>query len=65
MVNERQHSKPSIDLDSIIRCKARQEDMPAEQCLDLYVEANAFNKKDSPCFKCPQGQRIRSIIARS
>jgi len=64
-VNERQHSKHIIDLDSIIRCKPKQEDMPVEQCLDLYVEANAFNKKDSPCFKCPQGQRLRSLIARS
>jgi len=29
-------------------------------CLDQFVDVNALNVKDSQCFKCPQGNRIRA-----
>ena len=29
------------------------------------LKANAFSFKESSCYKCPQGQRVRNLIARS
>jgi len=54
-----------VRLDVPFNCKNRHEDVSVEKCLDSFVEANAFGLKDSACYKCAQGQRIRNLIARS
>jgi len=54
-----------VRLDVPFTCKARQQEVSVEKCLDSFVEANAFGIKESPCYKCQQGQRIRNMIARS
>ena len=33
------------------------------QCLDDYMNANALNIKNSPCFKCVHGLKMRSDFA--
>ncbi|MBM4386943.1 MAG: hypothetical protein FJ088_04340 [Deltaproteobacteria bacterium] len=46
-------------------CKNQKCDMPVLRCVDTFVDANAFNRKESKCFKCLQGQRIRSLFSKS
>ena len=41
-------------------CKNRQAEVRMSFCLDQFVDVNALNVKDSQCFKCPQGNRIRA-----
>lgn len=57
--------KNQVRLDSTIYCKAQKVELSVEKCLDLFVEANAFAQKESCCFRCPQGQRVRNTVARS
>ena len=46
-------------------CKGRNENVNIKFCIDSYVDVNALNIKDSPCFKCSQGQDIREAYANS
>jgi hypothetical protein len=31
-----------------------------QECLDDYMNANALNIKNSPCFKCAHGLKMRT-----
>ena len=44
-------------------CKNRQAEVTTLFCLDSFVDVNALNIKDSQCFKCPQGSRVRTEFA--
>lgn len=57
--------RAQVRLETSFFCKNQREEVTVEKCLDMFVEANAFGLKDAPCFKCPQGQRIRNLVARS
>jgi len=57
--------KTQVRLDATITCKVRHIEISIEKCLDSFVEANAFGNRESCCFRCPHGQRIRNMIARS
>ena len=46
-------------------CKKLNENIQLATCLDWFVDHNALNRKDSPCFKCKQGQTNRECFARS
>ena len=46
-------------------CKRLQQAVHHATCLDWYVDHNALNRKESPCFKCAQGQANREAFARS
>lgn len=41
-------------------CKNRQAEVTMLFCLDSFVDVNALNIKDSQCFKCNQGGRVRN-----
>lgn len=34
-------------------------------CMDWFVDHNALARKDSPCFKCVQGEKNREEFSRS
>ncbi len=55
--------KCQLKMESPYFCRIMQADMSVRQCLDLFVEANAFGFKDSACFKCVEGQKIRQLLA--
>jgi hypothetical protein len=55
--------KAQVKIDAPFFCKNLQEDVSIGRCLDLFVEANAFGFKDSACFKCVQGQKVRQSLA--
>lgn len=57
--------KAQVRLEAPFFCKNLREEVHIEKCLDTFVEANAFSMKESTCYKCPQGQRVRNLIARS
>ncbi len=44
-------------------CENRQAQVTTLFCLDSFVDVNALNIKDSQCFKCPQGNRVRCRFA--
>lgn len=46
-------------------CENRQMEVSLLFCLDAYVDVNALNMRDSQCFKCGQGARIRNRFANS
>lgn len=63
MTDSEESRKSQIKMESPFYCRAMQADMSVRQCLDLFVEANAFGFKDSACFKCLDGQKIRQLLA--
>ena len=44
-------------------CRPRRKHLPLEKCLDDFMESNAFEKRRSACFRCPQGRRNRESFA--
>ncbi len=59
------NQKALMRMESLVFCRTIHAEIPVEKCLDQYVEANAFSTKESNCYRCPQGQRVRSLVARS
>jgi len=55
--------KSQLKMESPFFCRTMQSEMSVRQCLDLFVEANAFGLKESNCFKCIEGQKIRQLLA--
>ena len=44
-------------------CKFLGGTVTVAQCLDDYMNANALNIKNSPCFKCAHGLKMRGEFA--
>ena len=51
--------------DRFFQCNCRSENVSVMFCIDSFVDVNALNIKDSPCFKCEQGQTIREDFSNS
>jgi hypothetical protein len=56
--------KKSKKLPDKFLCKNQKREIEMMECVDAYVEANAFNQQSSPCYKCQQGQYIRTLFAK-
>lgn len=41
-------------------CKFLHRTVHVQECLDDYMNANALNIKNSPCFKCAHGLKMRT-----
>lgn len=52
-------------LNQQFKCKTREKMISIEECLELFLNANSLNQKNSPCFKCSYGQKIRADFANS
>ncbi|HNU68292.1 MAG TPA: hypothetical protein PKH54_07860 [Myxococcota bacterium] len=63
IMDDESSRKSQVKIDTPFFCKTMQADMMVGRCIDLYVEANAFGFKDSVCFKCMQGMKIRQLLA--
>ena len=46
-------------------CRAYGKRMSIHSCMASFVDANALNQKDKPCFKCSQGNENRGSFAKS
>ena len=44
-------------------CKFLGHSVTVQECLDDYMNANALNIKNSPCFKCAHGLKMRTEFA--
>lgn len=53
----------SIKLDEKVHCTACQEEVTVEECMQRYVDATAFAKRDRPCCNCKQGREVRERYA--
>lgn len=51
------------ELSDVFYCRARRKDLDLEKCLNDYLEANAFDRRRSACFRCPQGRKNRESFA--
>lgn len=49
----------------IFHCRGYGKRMSVHDCMATFVDANALNQKDKPCFKCSQGQDNRGNYAKS
>jgi hypothetical protein len=47
------------------KCNRMNAAVATATCLEWYVDHNALMRKDSPCFKCMQGQSNREQFAKS
>jgi len=47
------------------QCECRSENVSVMFCIDSFVDVNALNIKDSPCFKCEQGGVVREEFSNS
>jgi hypothetical protein len=57
-------SYPEVtELNETFHCKSRRKALPLDKCLNDYLEANAFDRKSSACFRCPQGRKNREAFA--
>jgi hypothetical protein len=45
------------------RCHVLDREVIVRACVEGFVDANALNKTDSPCFRCAQGAKVRDIFA--
>jgi hypothetical protein len=46
-------------------CRAYGKRHSVFDCMSDFVDANALNWKDKPCFKCVQGEENRLMYAKS
>jgi len=44
-------------------CKPKNKRISYAQCLEDYVNYNAYNIKDNACYNCPVGQHLRERYA--
>ncbi|MCA9521089.1 MAG: hypothetical protein KC609_08955 [Myxococcales bacterium] len=44
-------------------CRGYQSDVRVQSCIDNYVDANALQRKEVPCFNCQQGLEVRNEFA--
>jgi len=47
------------------KCNNMNQEMSVAACLKWFVDHNALNRKESPCFKCTQGKDNRECFSRS
>jgi len=52
-----------LGLSDTFYCRSRRKFLTLEKCLDDFMEANAFERRRSACFRCPQGRRNRETFA--
>lgn len=46
-------------------CRGYAKRMSVHDCMAMFVDANALNQKDKPCFRCTQGQDNRATYSKS
>lgn len=47
----------------LLPCRANAAGVQLKECLDLYLDADVFGWKASPCYRCPDGQARRREVA--
>lgn len=53
----------TLALNDEFYCRPRRKNLALQRCLDDFMEANAFERRRSVCFRCPQGRRNRETFA--
>lgn len=51
------------ELSDTFYCRARRKELTLDKCLNDYLESNAFEKRRSACFRCPQGRKNRELFS--
>jgi hypothetical protein len=52
-----------LRIGTLFYCRSKKRRVPVEDCLEKYVDANAFDKKRSACWRCYQGKKTRTDFA--
>ncbi len=53
----------AVDLNDEFYCRSKKRRVTLEECLERYVDANAFEQKRSVCWRCYQGRKLRADYA--
>lgn len=53
-----------MNLYDTFRCRARRQDVTVDVCESDFCAANAVKATSSACYRCPQGQAVRTQLAR-
>ena len=56
-------SPAPIRLDDVCWCSVRRAETSVRDCMDRFVDAMALNRRDSCCWRCPHGDRLRQRFA--
>ncbi len=54
----------SFEVPDTFHCRALARHVSIFQCMALYVDANALNRCETPCFKCIKGTEVRVRYAK-
>lgn len=52
------------ELEKVVPCSRRPEPITAEECLNCFVEGNAFNVASHVGLNCVEGERFRRVFNR-
>ena len=58
------HNLGKLKVNTIFYCRSKKRRVGVGDCLERYVDANAFENKRSACWRCFQGKRTRLEFAR-
>ena len=59
------NSEDSSRVEETFYCRAKRRRVALPNCLDGYLNANAFAQRRRACWRCPQGRKIREDFANS
>ena len=62
---EQRRARPRMSVEDEFYCRPRRRRLTIEKCLDDYMNANAFVRQRSACWRCPQGCHNRRTFAAS
>ena len=54
---------PKVSSSSVFYCRSKKRKLTMGECVDKYVESNAFDKRRSTCWRCFQGRKNRTDYA--
>ena len=54
-----------VDVGADVTCRVAGARLPIMGCVDRWADADSHKAKDSPCYRCHQGERLRRLVARS
>lgn len=55
----------SVQLEDEFYCRPRRKRLTIDDCLEDYMDANAYEKQRSACYRCPLGRNVRRAFAES
>jgi hypothetical protein len=59
-MKEATQRRSRMSMVELFYCRSKKRRVQVSDCLERYVDANAFDKKRSACWRCYQGKKTRT-----